>query len=133
MAKWMDAYITFYRPSADISAFRAIMNSQGMQDILLERANVIAAEVKKDPDIARYRQMSNMKSYGATNSQLASLFINDPTGGVSADVQPGRNRAHALVKVRHIYKTEFQDIGRNKRIDQILLRAMNAARISRKR
>ena len=133
MAKWMDAYITSYRPSPNISTYRAIMNSQGIQEILLERATVIADEYRKNPDVARYRQIDLDRLNGSKNQQFMLLYGDKLREPVSVDVRPGRNRAHALVKAKHIYKREFKDIGRNKRLDKILLQAMNAARISRKR
>ena len=104
-----------------------------MQAVLRERAKAIAESAKSQPDIAKYKELmsSRVDSTMAGVDMLSTLVAWDEI--VSADVRPGKNRAHARVRVRRIRNIEHADRYRNIRIDRALQAAMESQRISRKR
>lgn len=76
MASYSWKFVT-YRANASRVPYRIVMNSQGVQEMLLQKANSIAAA-------------ANAAENGIT---------------AHADVQPGKNRAHARVSAHDNGKT----------------------------
>lgn len=92
-----------YVPSKDKAPYKAIMNSDAVQKLLLERANKVQ------------------------NACISKNIY--PT----ADVRPGKMRAHAIVSARRWQRREdktenLHAYGHNRRVDLVLVAALDAAR-----
>lgn len=92
-----------YVPSKDKAPYKAIMNSNSVQLLLLKRANKVQ------------------------NACIANNIY------VMANVRPGKMRAHAIVSARRWQRREdktanLHAYGHNRRVDRVLAAALDAAR-----
>lgn len=104
-----DNGIKFVRASGR-APYRAIMNSKPVQDLLLEKAERVGLKT--------INEISRIGSVKRANYKLVW------------DVRPGKNRAHAMVKLDVRNPQSWADVGHNRKwgpfIDEILQRALDS-------
>ena len=93
-----DYSFTAYRPTATRAVYDNIMNGEKVQALLLEKARRIA---------------------GVANGEGITT---------TADVRPGKHRAHARASAKLQKVDSFRARGHNQRIDRVLQAAIDAAR-----
>lgn len=87
-----------YRPTATRAVYDSIMNSEKVQALLLQKAQRIASVANGE---------------GITTT---------------ADVQPGKHRAHARASAKRQKVDSFRAKGHNARVDRVLQAAIDAAK-----